>query len=537
MMNKYFYAVTFVAIYASSGHAFADYVISSEGYIFKKINENYFNNSYSSLKLSVQPKSQKKPAGYVALPDSIAHTGHVQKIFPPTSIGRDGSAEFDIYFPLLKGLTELPLKVYVEGVDPAEITEDTPYMLYTVKIENKKSGHALMLYQENKERNVRVFQTTDSTTVNQEINKPANYVWYGRNLDNASEVIVDAIAHITEEKDTSLLDILNLEKIADGKTSNIRVSKDPSNNDKAHIYIHTDQTGGVTLRVSPSDVPGGGKLIYWPFANNISEAARIAVYDPDTLAKDFTAPIIRKNPITVGNDTVCDVPVFDITNRNPKRIKDNGRLYLLINGNYDSSITTQGNDTLTVSGSSRFVNTSTVDLPQSNDAQYLYVAENGTISTSDKYSFFAYAGRLVNRLTGDGNTITTCEKDLQTRYNFNAAMSAQNEIPPVANKQATGELMAQYDMHTKRLQWKIIYSGLTGANQMPVAAHFHGPASPAQNADIIINIPADQLASPIEGQQMLTKEQEEGLIKGLWYFNIHTKQNPMGVLRAQLSPE
>ncbi|WP_374831459.1 CHRD domain-containing protein [Paenochrobactrum pullorum] len=85
-------------------------------------------------------------------------------------------------------------------------------------------------------------------------------------------------------------------------------------------------------------------------------------------------------------------------------------------------------------------------------------------------------------------------------------MSPHNEILPVPNNKETGELTAEYDRKTKVLQWKISYSGLTGTDQTPVAAHFHGPASPAQNADIIINIPPDQLLSPIVGQQTLTKE-------------------------------
>ncbi|WP_374844750.1 CHRD domain-containing protein [Paenochrobactrum glaciei] len=537
MFKRNLWLSSSILFFIFSGSAYAQNIINVEDYNFKKSNENYFANSYSGLTLSVQSKSNAEAPAYIALPDTITNTHHVQKVFAATKKGKDGQAEFDVYFPLLNGVSEIPLKIYTESVNPAEITQETPYIPYLVQIENKKSGHALMLYQENKERNVRVFQTTGSMPGNPEGYKSVDYVWYGRNLDNASQVLVNSIAHITEEKGGSLLTSLNLQQVSGGMASDIRIFNDPANDNKAHLYLQTDQTGLATLRLSPTDKVVGGQLIYWPFANNISETARIVVYNPDSLSKDFIAPVIRKNPVTIGDNPVCDVPVFDIANKSPHHIDDNGRLYLLINGKYDTSIVTENSDSLRVSGSGRFVNTSTLDLPQPNDAQYVYVAEDGTVGTSAKYSFFAYAGDIVKQLNPDGNMIVSCEKDQKAIYNFNTTMSPMNEIPPVTGNKATGEVTAQYDRKTKTLQWKVTYSGLSGTTQTPVAAHFHGPASPAQNADIIINIPADQLTSPIEGQQVLTDEQEDGLIRGLWYFNIHTKQNPMGVLRGQLEPQ
>lgn len=110
-----------------------------------------------------------------------------------------------------------------------------------------------------------------------------------------------------------------------------------------------------------------------------------------------------------------------------------------------------------------------------------------------------------------------------------AELSGPSEVP--ANDSAgTGTVDASFDTETMMLTWTVTYEGLTGD---ATAAHFHGPASPEENAPPVVPIEGD-LASPIEGSATLTEEQATQLQDGMWYFNVHTAQYPDGEIRGQL---
>lgn len=93
---------------------------------------------------------------------------------------------------------------------------------------------------------------------------------------------------------------------------------------------------------------------------------------------------------------------------------------------------------------------------------------------------------------------------------------------------ATGFATMTYDEASMLFSWDIEWSGLSGP---AFAAHFHGPASPTQNALVEINIGA---ASPAMGSANLSMTQGDALLAGLWYINIHTIQNPGGEIRGQV---
>ncbi|WP_201776130.1 CHRD domain-containing protein [Devosia geojensis] len=113
--------------------------------------------------------------------------------------------------------------------------------------------------------------------------------------------------------------------------------------------------------------------------------------------------------------------------------------------------------------------------------------------------------------------------------NLHAELTGAAEVP--ANDSAgTGTLEGTFDTETMELTWTITYEGLTGE---ATAAHFHGPASPEENAGPVVPIEGD-LASPIEGSATLTEEQATDLQGGMWYFNIHTEQYPDGEIRGQV---
>ena len=111
------------------------------------------------------------------------------------------------------------------------------------------------------------------------------------------------------------------------------------------------------------------------------------------------------------------------------------------------------------------------------------------------------------------------------------ALSGINEVPPLINE-GKGVVEASLNKDTKLLKWKVSYSGLTG----PAAAgHFHGPASSGQNAAVVLGFKGS-VASPFEGEAVLTDAQVIDVIAGRWYVNIHTARHPPGEIRAQLVP-
>src|SRR5260370_14462819 len=56
--------------------------------------------------------------------------------------------------------------------------------------------------------------------------------------------------------------------------------------------------------------------------------------------------------------------------------------------------------------------------------------------------------------------------------NVKADLNGPSEVPPTTSK-GTGSLTGTFDTTSKKLTWKVTYSGLTGPATM---AHFHGPA-------------------------------------------------------------
>ena len=109
-----------------------------------------------------------------------------------------------------------------------------------------------------------------------------------------------------------------------------------------------------------------------------------------------------------------------------------------------------------------------------------------------------------------------------------ASLSAAAEVPPNASP-ATGSLQGSYNRDTKVLNWKLVYTGLTGPATM---AHFHGPAMAGQNAGVVV--PLTNPASMAESTATLTEAQAADLLAGKWYINVHTAANPGGEIRGQL---
>src|SRR6202142_2132357 len=111
-----------------------------------------------------------------------------------------------------------------------------------------------------------------------------------------------------------------------------------------------------------------------------------------------------------------------------------------------------------------------------------------------------------------------------------AALDGKSEVPPNASA-GTGTADIDYDAATKKLSWKLTYSGLSGPAS---AAHFHGPPEAGKNAGVAVAIPG-ATSSPAEGSAVLTDAQAADLVSGKYYINIHTAANPGGEIRGMVT--
>jgi hypothetical protein len=113
---------------------------------------------------------------------------------------------------------------------------------------------------------------------------------------------------------------------------------------------------------------------------------------------------------------------------------------------------------------------------------------------------------------------------------FKATLDGKSEVPPTKTS-ATGTADIDYDAASKKLSWKVTYSGLSGP---ATAAHFHGPAEAGKNGGVAVAIP-NATSSPAEGSATLTDAQAADLLAGKYYVNIHTAANPGGEIRGQVT--
>ena len=110
-----------------------------------------------------------------------------------------------------------------------------------------------------------------------------------------------------------------------------------------------------------------------------------------------------------------------------------------------------------------------------------------------------------------------------------ATLDGKSEVPANTSA-ATGSADLDYDAASKKLSWKLTYSGLSGP---ATAAHFHGPAAAGANAGVAVAIP-NATSSPVEGSATLTDAQAADLVAGKYYINVHTAANPGGEIRGQV---
>jgi CHRD domain len=110
-----------------------------------------------------------------------------------------------------------------------------------------------------------------------------------------------------------------------------------------------------------------------------------------------------------------------------------------------------------------------------------------------------------------------------------ATLDGAQQNPPVTTK-GKGTADLRFDTATKKLNWTVRYSGLSGP---ATAAHIHGPAAVGENAGIVVPFKG-KLKSPIKGSATLTDAQATDLMAGKYYVNVHTAANKDGEIRGQI---
>lgn len=113
---------------------------------------------------------------------------------------------------------------------------------------------------------------------------------------------------------------------------------------------------------------------------------------------------------------------------------------------------------------------------------------------------------------------------------FKAEARGMQEVPPTMSG-GVGTFNGTYDPRTRVLTWTGSVSALTGP---ATAAHLHGPASPGQNAGVLVPIPGVKIG-PFEGSARLSAAQARALMGGQTYFNVHTAANSNGEIRGQVT--
>jgi CHRD domain len=93
-----------------------------------------------------------------------------------------------------------------------------------------------------------------------------------------------------------------------------------------------------------------------------------------------------------------------------------------------------------------------------------------------------------------------------------------------------GHVSGTFNTVTDKVTYRITYSGLSG----PVmAAHFHGPAAPGVEAQVMLPIPGPY-KSGMKNTLTADAATAKALLAGQTYVNLHTKAYPMGEARAQV---
>ncbi|MCX6928959.1 MAG: TIGR03118 family protein [Verrucomicrobia bacterium] len=115
---------------------------------------------------------------------------------------------------------------------------------------------------------------------------------------------------------------------------------------------------------------------------------------------------------------------------------------------------------------------------------------------------------------------------------FSATLSGANEVGPATS---TGTGSGFFTVVNNLLSYNVSFANLLSP---ATASHIHGPATPAQNALVLIPFSGTPAATSgtISGTAALTPQELFDMAAGLTYANIHTTNYPGGEIRGQVLP-
>ena len=127
-----------------------------------------------------------------------------------------------------------------------------------------------------------------------------------------------------------------------------------------------------------------------------------------------------------------------------------------------------------------------------------------------------------------GTAFAAASPAMAEMVKMKAMLAATQEVPP-NDSAGKGTADVTFDTDTKKLDWTLQYSGLTGD---ATGAHFHGPADAGANADVAV--PIEDPKSGGKGSATLTDAQAADLMAGKYYINVHTAAHADGEIRGQV---
>ncbi len=134
--------------------------------------------------------------------------------------------------------------------------------------------------------------------------------------------------------------------------------------------------------------------------------------------------------------------------------------------------------------------------------------------------------------------ISSCKETEQpVELSAGLSFSGNNEVPAI-NSTGSGVGEVTYNRDTKTISYRINWQ-LGNSSARVVNMHFHGANDGSATKSSPVTIPITGFPTSATGNfsgttVALTTEQENQLLAGKWYFNIHSSDFPSGELRANI---
>ncbi len=130
------------------------------------------------------------------------------------------------------------------------------------------------------------------------------------------------------------------------------------------------------------------------------------------------------------------------------------------------------------------------------------------------------------------NTMSAAGPEIRGQIRASSSLwsdvNESQEVPPTGSS-AIGITYITYDQDTNMLDVRVVHDVST-----VTISHIHGPAPPGTNAGVVFTLTVGPTI--IEGSFLLTAGQEDDLLAGNYYINIHSTAFPSGEIRGQIFP-